>query len=61
MYAEKLTKLGLETSAGEIVDPRGHHGWVAPPGPPGCPEYVLYRIDHLIPAGLRAKFGWQDD
>ena len=41
MYAEKLTKLGLETSAGEIVDPRGHHGWVAPPEPPGCPEYVL--------------------
>ena len=25
------------------------------------PEYVLGRIDHLIPAGLRADLGWTDD
>jgi ribonucleotide monophosphatase NagD (HAD superfamily) len=25
------------------------------------PEYVLGRIDHLIPADLRAEFGWTDD
>ncbi len=29
--------------------------------PEDAPEYVLERIDHLIPAGLRADFGWQDD
>ena len=25
------------------------------------PDYVLGRIDHLIPAGLRAELGWRDD
>ncbi|MBA3426262.1 MAG: HAD hydrolase-like protein [Rubrobacteraceae bacterium] len=25
------------------------------------PEYVLERIDHLIPADLREEFGWEDD
>ena len=29
--------------------------------PEDAPEYVLERIDHLIPADLRADFGWQDD
>ncbi len=25
------------------------------------PDYVLSRIDHLIPADLREEFGWEDD
>ena len=25
------------------------------------PDYVLQRIDHLIPAGLRSELGWRDD
>ncbi|CAA9484279.1 MAG: phosphoglycolate phosphatase [uncultured Rubrobacteraceae bacterium] len=29
--------------------------------PEDAPEYVLGRIDHLIPAGLRADLGWKDD
>jgi HAD superfamily hydrolase (TIGR01450 family) len=29
--------------------------------PEDAPEYVLERIDHLIPADLRADFGWEDD
>ena len=29
--------------------------------PEDAPEYVLERIDHLIPAGLRADLGWKDD
>ena len=29
--------------------------------PEDAPEYVLERIDHLIPADLRADFGWKDD
>ena len=30
-------------------------------GPETVPEYVLERIDHLIPADLRAELGWEDD
>jgi len=29
--------------------------------PENTPEYVLKRIDHLIPSGLRADLGWKDD
>jgi HAD superfamily hydrolase (TIGR01450 family) len=29
--------------------------------PENTPEYVLERIDHLIPADLRADLGWGDD
>ena len=29
--------------------------------PEDAPEYVLERIDHLIPPDLRADYGWQDD
>ena len=29
--------------------------------PEDAPEYVLERIDHLIPADLRADLGWGDD
>jgi HAD superfamily hydrolase (TIGR01450 family) len=29
--------------------------------PENTPEYVLERIDHLIPSDLRADLGWKDD
>jgi ribonucleotide monophosphatase NagD (HAD superfamily) len=29
--------------------------------PRDAPDYVLGRIDHLIPAALRAELGWTDD
>lgn len=29
-------------------------------GPETRPDYVLERIDHLLPAGLRADLGWKD-